>query len=91
MPLEKAIITGIMFQLENALPVPDGKVMVHIYPQIAATIPIWERKHAFHINKSAVVTSTIMLYINHRMRLSSLGRRKIVWVDNGHLAMGISL
>ena len=43
------------------VPVPVGRLQVHLYPTVDSSMPIFERAHAFHINKTALSNLPIEL------------------------------
>ena len=62
-------IAAITFEPKKLVSIPIGKSYVNFYPQIDATMPIWERAHAFHINKSAAISSNA----DQNLQLEALG------------------
>jgi hypothetical protein len=57
------------FEPKKLVSVPIGKAYFNFYPQIDATMPIWEHTHVFHINRSA----TILWNANLHLQLEALG------------------
>ena len=52
-----ASVAAMSFEPKKAVPVQVGKISLMLYPQIDASMPIWERAHAFHLNRSACAAS----------------------------------
>ena len=52
-----ASIAAMTFEPKKAVSVQVGKISMMMYPKIDASMPIWERAHAFHLNRSACASS----------------------------------
>jgi hypothetical protein len=62
-------VAAITFEPKKLVSVLIGKAYVNFYPQIDATMPIWECTHAFHINRSAAISSNA----DQNLQLEALG------------------
>lgn len=62
-------IAALTFEPKKAVLVQVGRVSLMMYPQIDASMPIWERAHAFHLNRSACASSNI----DQNAQLEALG------------------
>ena len=76
--LSAALIAAITFEPKKAVPVQVGKLTVNMYPQVDASMPIWERAHAFHLNRSACAASNADLAAQLEALGSQLNLESIV-------------
>ena len=48
-------VAAITFTPKNSVVVNVGRIPTDLYPRIDMDMPIWERAHAFHVNKTAIM------------------------------------
>jgi hypothetical protein len=54
MPLESDVVNAMGFTSLELVEVHVGHTTVKLYPKIGPTMQIWERAHAYQINKTAL-------------------------------------
>ncbi len=62
-------IAAITFVPKEEVSVPVGKTHATLYPKLDSSMPIWERAHAYHVNKTAIMN----LNVGVQLQLDTLG------------------